>query len=82
MVPVGWMYRVNNVPVPQSVLGLTLCGLIDTFPHFDSSICCIYGVRRNGACYERLLIAVFMGVFCGGCSSYCGVDVQGRVTEK
>ena len=75
MVPVGWMYRVNNVPVPQSAV-------FDTFPHFDSSICCIYGVRRNGACYERLLIAVFMGVFCGGCSSYCGVDVQGRVTEK
>jgi hypothetical protein len=36
----------------------------------------------KGACYSRLFIAVFMGVYCGGYSSYCGVDVQGRVTEK
>ena len=38
--------------------------------------------HRPSLWYIGLLIAVLMGLFCGGGCSYCGVDVQGRSTEK
>ena len=56
-------------------------GSLTRFPTSTPLYVVYRGCGEKGACYSRLFIAVFMGVFCGGCSSYCGVDVQGRDTS-
>ena len=61
------MYRVNNVPVPQSVLE-PACGFIDTFPHFNPPM--LYIVIHTGLLRGGVRVS-------GGIFGVQGTDVVG-----